>query len=170
LIKNFYLSPDAFGERDSANTIADNQGAEMKRAKMPLPNPADTDRPGGWSMMHSMLWNTKSHGLTGDTVWLISTECPEVTEAIPVLMRDPKDIDVVLKTDKGQARIEQDVSESARYGLKSMLGAVPKPFEVVMQEAVATALQEQGATVANMVHMKMLAQRKGKTRFTGRQY
>jgi hypothetical protein len=169
LIKNFYLSPDAFGERDSANTIADNQGAEMKRAKMPLPHPADTDRPGGWSMMHSMLWNTKSHGLTGDTVWLISTECPEVTEAIPVLMRDPKDIDVVLKTDKGQARIEQDVSESARYGLKSMLGTVPKPFEVVTAEVVAAAYASGGPSHAHIVHLQRLAKEKSKQRF-GRQY
>lgn len=166
-IKNFYLSPDAFGERDSSNTIADNQGSELRKAHMPLPVRADTDRPGGWSMMHSMLWNTKSHGASGDTVWLISTECPEVSESIPILMRDPKDIDVVLKTDKGQARLEQDVSESARYGLKSMLGAVPKPFMVTVAEAVSAA---PNANAAAMVHSKMLAERKKKTQRFGRQY
>ena len=36
-------------------------------------------------------------------------------------MRDPKNLDDVLKTDKSQAKIEQDVSESARYFLKSLL-------------------------------------------------
>ncbi len=162
LLKSFYLSPDAFGSRDSPNTIADNQGAELRKAGMPLPSPADTDRPGGWGMMHSLLWNTKTHGLTGDTVWLICSECPELLESIPILMRDPKDLDVVLKTDKGQARLEQDVSETARYSLKSMLGSVAKPFAVIMQEAVQLAHEKFGGTAAHIAHLKMEAKRKGK--------
>jgi hypothetical protein len=36
-------------------------------------------------------------------------------------MRDPKNLDDILKTDTGAARLEQDVADSARYGLKSML-------------------------------------------------
>jgi hypothetical protein len=165
-IKNFYLSPDAFGERDSANTIADNQGKETRAAHMPFPEAADTDRPGGWSLMHSMLWNTKSHGATGDTVWLISSDCPEVLDSIPLLMRDPKDLDVVLKTDKGQAKLEQDVAETSRYGLKSMLGNVPKPFAVVMAEAVQEATLKFGPTAGSMVRLRMEGERKKKTRWT----
>lgn len=168
-IKDFFLSPDAFGERDSANTIADNQGAILRKNELPLPTPADTDRSGGWTLMHSLLWNTKSKGVTGDTVWLISSECPEILESLPILMRDPKDLDVVLKTDKGQARLEQDVSECSRYGLKSFLRAVAKPFLVAVQEKVHAALVEKGPTVASMVHAKMMSERKGKQRF-GRQY
>jgi hypothetical protein len=164
-VKNFFLSPDAFGERDSANTIADNQAAEMRKGHMPAPEWADTDRSGGWSLMHSMLWNTKSHGTTGDTVWLISSECPEVLDAIPLLMRDPKDLDVVLKTDKGQAKLEQDVSETSRYGLKSMVGTVPKPFAVVLAEAVEEANKKFGPTGANMVRMRMESERRKKKRW-----
>ncbi len=134
-IGSFFLSPDAFGERDSVNTIAINQGREI--APMPFPVPADTDRPGGWGLMYQLLNNTKQKGLAGDTVWLISGECPELLEAIPILMRDPKDLDVVLKTDKGQARLEQDVSEAARYGLKSELSPGRKPREVELQEQIA---------------------------------
>ena len=174
-LKDFYLSPDAFGERDSANTIADNIGAELRKVGMPFPSPADTDRPGGWGLMHTLLWNTKSHGQTGDTIWLIASECPEILEAIPILMRDNKDLDVVLKTDKGQARLEQDVSESARYGLKSMLGAVSKPFAVVMQEKVAAVFdsvsgsQADKNTAAMMEHLRLQAKAKGKQKW-GRQY
>lgn len=175
LIKAAYLSPDAFGERDSPMTIADNQNAELRRGGMALWQPADTERPGGWGLMHSLLWNTKSHGQTGDTVWLISVECSELLSAIPVLMRDPKNIDVVLKTDMGQAKIEQDVSECARYGLKSQLGTVAKPFAVVVQEAVQAVFDSTAGddsnkmTAANMMYLKMQADRKKKPRFS-RQY
>jgi hypothetical protein len=79
-------------------------------------------------------------------VWLISAECPELLESIPVLMRDPKDLDVVLKTDKGQAKLEQDVSEAARYGLKSYLRSAKTPVSVVRAE-VASQFVEDGVIV-----------------------
>lgn len=138
-IARFFLSPDAFGERDSPNTIAMNIGKELRPYGMPSPEPADTDRAGGWTMMYNLLFNTKAKGMAGDTVWLISSEVPELLESIPMLMRDPKDLDVVLKTDKGQARKEQDVSETARYGLKSMLSEVSKvPIAVQAQQIRAS--------------------------------
>ena len=96
--------------------------------------------------MYELLANTKAKGTQGDMVWLISAECPELLEAIPVLMRDPKDLDVVLKTDKGQARLEQDVSESARYGLKSYLKSAKTPISVIRAE-VASKFVENGVIV-----------------------
>jgi hypothetical protein len=145
-IKQYFLSPDAFGERDSPNTIALNQRKELVAHELPEPEPADNDRPGGWTLMYEMLANTKSKGLKGDLIWLISGECPELLESLPILMRDPKDLDVVLKTDKGQARLEQDVSESARYGLKSYLRSAKTPISVVRAE-VASQFVENGVIV-----------------------
>jgi hypothetical protein len=121
LVKSYFLSPDAFGERDSPNTTAMRIGAELNTVGMPEPYPADNDRVGGYGLMNMLLANTKAHGMLGDEIWLISSNCPELLSALPVLMRDPKNLDDVLKTDKSAARIEQDVSECARYGLKSML-------------------------------------------------
>lgn len=141
-IKQFWLSPDAFGERDSANTIAINQGRELRKAGMPKPEPADTDRAGGWTLMYEMLKNTKAKGTAGDLVWLIAAECPELIESIPVLMRDPKDLDVVLKTDKGQARLEQDVSEAARYGLKSYLRSAKTPLAEIRRETASQYVED----------------------------
>ena len=141
-IKQFFLSPDAFGERDSPNTIAMNQGKVLREAGLPEPEPADTDRPGGWTLMYELLENTKAKGKKGDLIWLISGECPEVLESIPVLMRDPKDLDVVLKTDKGQARLEQDVSESCRYSLKSYLRSAKTPYAVVRAEVAAQFVED----------------------------
>lgn len=120
-IKDYFLSPDAFGERDSPNTTAMKLGKELRAFGMPEPFPADTDRPGGYGLMYTLLANTKAHGGMGDDIWLISANCAELLAAIPALMRDPKKLDDVLKTDLSQARVEQDVSESARYGLKSLL-------------------------------------------------
>jgi len=136
-IRQFFLSPDAFGERDSANTSAMQIGNELLAQGLPQPVKADTDRPGGWTLMHTMLQNTKMRGTGGDLVYLISSECPELLESIPMLMRDPKDLDVVLKTDKGQAKLEQDVSEAARYGLKSKLGDSRKPYDEILRDQIA---------------------------------
>jgi hypothetical protein len=142
LIKQYFLSPDAFGERDSPNTIALNQRKELVAHELPEPEPADNDRPGGWTLMYELLMNTKCKGTAGDMVWLISAECPELLEALPVLMRDPKDLDVVLKTDKGQAKLEQDVSEAARYGLKSYLRSAKTPISVVRAEVAAQFVED----------------------------
>jgi len=49
-------------------------------------------------------------------------------------MRDPKNLDDVLKTDKGTAKIEQDVADAARYGLKSMLSSARVPKQVQLQQ------------------------------------
>ena len=61
-LRHFFLSPDAFGERDSANTIAINLDAELRKAMMPSASRADTDRSGGWTLMYTMLNNAKQRG------------------------------------------------------------------------------------------------------------
>jgi hypothetical protein len=133
----FYLSPDAFAQRSSKNTIAQSMGTILTKNGLPYPQAADTDVVGGWSLMSNMLLETKREGATGDSVWLISANCAELVSSIPLLMRDPKDLDRVLKTDKGAARIEMDTSEAARYGLKSMLSPGKKPREEEMEEKLA---------------------------------
>lgn len=144
-VKRFFLSPDAFGERDSEDTIAIKQGKELRPYELPNPEMADNDRIGGWALMSNLMLETKriASPLTADgrnnwqggDIWLISGECPALLEAIPVLMRDRKNIDDILKTDKGQARIEQDVADAIRYGLKSMLAPNMK-VPIAVQAAV----------------------------------
>jgi hypothetical protein len=94
--------------------------------------------------MYALLYNTKMRGeadplseimvrgkAATDTVWLISSECTELLNSLPLLMRDKKDIDDVLKTDKGMARVEQDCGDSVRYFLKSHLNPRKKAPEAV---------------------------------------
>lgn len=141
-IRKFYLSPDAFGERDSEDTIAILQGRHVKAFGLPQPEQADNDRIGGWGLMYNLMLETKriaQGNWQGGDIWLISGECPALLEAIPTVMRDQKNIDDVSKTDKGQARLEMDVIDAIRYSLKSMLAPNMKvPVKVQAAEIAAS--------------------------------
>jgi len=154
-LRSFFLSPDAFAKRSSANTIDYEIGQILRRADMPAPVLADNDRKGGFALMYNMCLETKQHGSSDEYVWLISAECPELISAIPLLMRNPKDLDDVIATDKGSAKLEIDVTDSARYGLKSMLSPGKKPKSVLIQEAVAKAYEQAGRVNATRdVHVQ----------------
>jgi hypothetical protein len=147
-LKRYFFSPEQFGERDSENTTADLVGMETSRYGMPRPEQADNSRKVGWQLMYALLNNTRiwatppekrtreMEAEAGDTVWIISPECPELLDAIPLLMRNVKDLDDVIKTDLGQADIKMDVADSIRYALLSMLGAGRKPEKVKHAETL----------------------------------
>ena len=48
-------------------------------------------------------------------VWLISQSCPRLIETLPMLTRDPANVEDTLKCDG------DDPADAARYGLKSAL-------------------------------------------------
>lgn len=141
-IKRYYFSHEQFGERDSENTVPILIGRELMPFGMPDPEIADNSRKAGWGLMYTLLNNTRIWATppekrtkeledeAGDTVWIISSECPEALDTIPVLMRNVKDLDDVIKTDKGQAVMAMDVADDLRYGLQSMLGSGHKPEKV----------------------------------------
>ena len=129
-LQAFFLSPDAFAKRSSANTIAHELSGILRAAQLPGPVGADNDRVGGWGLLYNLLLATKRRGSVDSDCWFISANCPEVVRTIPLLMRDPKNLDDVLKTDKGAAKMEQDVADCVRYGLKSMLSPNVKPKQV----------------------------------------
>lgn len=131
---DFFLSPDAFGKKSKHQTIAQTEGEILDAAHMPYPRQADNDRVGGWSLMSRLFMGTKRKGQRGDQVVLISAECPALINSIPLLMRDPKNLSDVLKTDTGSARIEMDTADGFRYGLRSKLEPGKKPKEVENEE------------------------------------
>jgi hypothetical protein len=136
-IKRYYLSPDAFGERDSANTTADNLTKEFRRYGMPNADPADNEVAGGCMLMYNLMAETKRHASTGGEVWLISGNCPQLLESIPLAMSDMKDLDRITKTDKSRADVNADTLDSARYGLKSKLSPGVKPKRVALEEELS---------------------------------
>jgi hypothetical protein len=154
-IKSYFLSPECV--TDDPNSVGSQQGRELRPFGMPFPAKADNDRIGGATLLDKLLKATKQKGIDPNgvphtDVLLISSECAELLKAIPMLMRDPKDLNDVLKTDKGQAKLEQDVYDSWRYLCKSMLSPKKKSEEDTYKEKM-----DQAAPAERM----MLAWRQG---------
>jgi hypothetical protein len=156
-IARYFLSGDAFGKKTSQHTPAELIGNVLRRGGIPYPEMVDMtpgSRVVGWRFIYQLIQND---------VLMISEACPEALNAIPALQYDKDgNIEDILKTD----HLYDDVGDTIRYLLQSMLNNKNKPFNVALAEAVAAA---PNATVANMTHMRMMADRKGKQRF-GRQY
>jgi hypothetical protein len=127
-LKAYYLSPECV--TDEPRSIGSQQGVVLRAKGMPGPVKADNDRIGGWGLMASLFKATRGEGwgqdkdgkrFQYDDAILISAECPQLLDSIPIGMRDDKNINDMLKTDKGQARLEMDCLDSCRYLVKSML-------------------------------------------------
>lgn len=167
-LKRYFFSPEQFGERDSENTVPILIGNELRPFGMPSPEVADNSRKPGWQLMYALLNNTRiwadpnrtaeMEAEAGDTVWIISSECPEALETIPVLMRNVKDLDDVIKTDKGMAVLAMDVADDLRYGLQSMLGSGRKPDKVIHGEKQLERIQKNDYQSAYMAEISYRAQ------------
>lgn len=122
-ITDVYLSPDAFAKRTSEHTIAEELGDVLAEAGLPRPERADDDRVGGWMLMYQMLQ-------TG--AWQIGTNCAKLIDCLPILTRDEKHVEDVLKVDG------DDAADSVRYGLKTRLQPGRKPVELRVAERIHT--------------------------------
>lgn len=124
-LRAFFYSPDAFAQRTSQNTIAEEIGETLNEAGLPRPSMADNDRIGGWRLMHQLM----DAGL-----WTINRDtCPQLVKCLPTLIRDDKHpgrIEDVLKVDHTENQIGDDPADSARYGLKTKYGEAQVPLEV----------------------------------------
>jgi hypothetical protein len=80
-------------------------------------------------------------------MWLISEECIELCDALPILVADEKKDGDVLKSDS----IYDDLADCARYGLKSMLSPRSVPKEVQLEQTLA-AIPEN--TQKHLAHLR----------------
>ncbi|MBA3914587.1 MAG: hypothetical protein H0X25_12230, partial [Acidobacteriales bacterium] len=128
-IRRVFISPDAFHKRTSANTIAQNISDVLRGNGLPPAIAADDDRVGGWRLMYNLIQ---------DQEWMISEMCPELINALPLLVRDEKKPEDVRKTDT----LADDIADTARYGLKSMLSPRNKPTEVLREEYLAEVTRD----------------------------
>lgn len=119
-IDAFYLSPDAWGKRDSERTVADEIGRIIGRELGVMPSRATNARPSGWLLMYDLL----KHGM-----WKIADSCPKLLQTLPLMQRgDPalgEDVEDCKKIDG-----IDDAPDSARYGLASRAGLVRVPASV----------------------------------------
>jgi hypothetical protein len=144
--KAYFLSPEEV--TGDPNSIGSQQAKVLRKNGMPGPLKADNDRKGGWGLMGALFKANKGRGwgvdkdgnrFQYDDALLVSSECPEFLNAIPALLRDPKNLDDVLKTDLSTAKIEQDIGDAGRYLVKSMLAPKAKPEEEEFRETMNAA-------------------------------
>lgn len=148
-LKAIYFSHEKFARQMEARSPADEYSRALKTVGLPPVTPATRDRIGSASLMYNMLKK-------GDLVFLDT--CKEIILAIPSLMRNPDNLDDVLKVDaKGD-----DVYDSLRYGLYGHLSARKKPAELEIKERVAE-LQKKDPLAAHFLRMKLDAEAKDRT-------
>ena len=154
-IKAYFLSPEEV--TDEPNSIGNQQSRVLRKSGVVGAQKADNDRKGGYGLLSSLFkaakgcgWGIDKDGkrFQYDDAVLISSECAELLKAIPVLVRDPKNLDDVLKTDKSAAKLEQDLGDAARYLVKSMLSPKRKTVEDDYREKMATATPPQRMMIA----------------------
>jgi phage terminase large subunit len=103
-IGGVYLSPDAFAHRTSEASIAEQLGEVLEQNGLPRPTEADDDRVGGWQLMYQLL---------EADAWIVTENCRELIECLPVLLRDERKVEDVRKVDG------DDPADAARYGIVS---------------------------------------------------
>jgi hypothetical protein len=136
-INEFFVSPDAFAQRDSHQAPAIRLGEALRGTHIPAPAPAATDRTGGWLLMYEMLrgeplgFDEEGRRRYGPPRWMIADSCPALIETLPLLPRDDHNVE-----DIPDLPGTDDPAESARYGLYTRLRAGRKPVEQRIREAM----------------------------------
>lgn len=120
-----YLGPDSWNNWGDGHTIAGQFQERVEEYGITFTK-ASTDREGGWQLLYGLL---KSGELVicGDT-------CPELVQAIPTRLHDPKKPGDILKTPGDHC---DDVVDALRYAIYSFITAsdVRKPAQVRIAEA-----------------------------------
>lgn len=171
-VADVFLSPDAWAQRGSSRTVADELGDELAAGGLPRPTRADDDRVGGWRLMYQML--RSGH-------WLIDSNCVALVRTMPTLVYDEERGEDCAKIDDpladsgavidAETCSGDDAPDAARYGLKSYHSAGRLPLTVRVTErieAVQKSREEQGIgraadpTAVAMMAAKALADERKK--------
>jgi hypothetical protein len=147
--KAICFSHEKFARQMDRHSPADEYSRELKTYGLPPVTPATRDRIGSASLVYNMFRN-------GELV--ILDTCKEIIQAIPTLMRDPTELDDVLKTDaKGD-----DCFDAFRYGLYGQLATKNKPTESVIQD-YARELAQTDPLKAHFYLLKKAAEQANRT-------
>lgn len=124
----FYLSHDAFAERESPRTIARQIGEVLEGQRaVPAPRPATKNPRDRWNEINARLSHRAADGTPAPTL-RISAECPSLLSKIPVAQHDPHDLEVI------QGFAGDDELDALGYGVVTWLreGRVPAEDRVAM--------------------------------------
>lgn len=140
-VRHFFFSHEKFARQMDTHAPVYDYSKELRKYGLPAATPATRDRIGSMSMMYNLLKQ-------GELVVL--DHCKEIILAIPGLMRDPDNLDDVLKTDtKGD-----DCYDAFRYGLYGMLATKQRPTVDGIYEHAKTL----DPIAAHFYKLKMLAE------------
>ena len=123
--KAIFFSHEKFNKQMKMHSPADEYSKELRFLGLPPVTPATQDRVGGASMIYNMLRN-------GELVILDS--CKDIINAFPSLMRDPDNMDDVLKV----STRGDDCYDGFRYGIYGMRPAKNKPEEITVEDHAKT--------------------------------
>jgi len=118
-----YLSPDAWAQRTEHDTIAHQMHKQFKAHGFPTVSMADNDRVGGAMLMYVLL---------RDGLWTIGNNCTDLIATLPMMQRDEKNVEDVLKMPG------DDPYDSARYGIKSRLAPRSRPTMELIREKITS--------------------------------
>ena len=114
--KTIFFSHEKFARQVTQHSPADEYSKELRELGLPSVTRANPDRVGGASLIYNMFKN-------GQLV--ILDTCRDIILALPSLMRDPDNMDDVLKVDSRG----DDCYDAFRYGLYGMYAAKNRPEE-----------------------------------------
>lgn len=130
-VRHHFIGHDAWAKRGSANTVVEQMDPELTRGGLQRLSRADIDRIGGWRLMYNCWASARRLRTWPDgqpyiqqpedqPAFFVSAACPEVMQAIPMLICEEDDPTDVRKV---PGAIEDDLADMVRYGLKSYLVA-----------------------------------------------
>lgn len=140
-VKHLFFSHEKFSRQMDVHAPVYDYSKELKKYGLPSASRGTTDRIGSASLVYNMLKN-------GELVVL--DFCREIILSFPGLMRDPDNMDDVLKTDtKGD-----DCYDGFRLGIYGMLATKTRPTVDGIMEHAATL----DPVAAHFYKLKMLAE------------
>jgi len=143
--KAIFFSHEKFSRQVTQHSPADEISKEYREVGLPSVSRANPDRVGGASLMYNMFKN-------GDLI--ILDTCRDIILSIPSLMRDPDNMNDVLKVDtRGD-----DCYDTFRYGLYGMYSARKKPEEDTIDDYGRT-LAKTDPLAAHFYLLKMASER-----------
>jgi hypothetical protein len=139
-----YLGPDSWNNWGDGHTIAGQFQERVEQYGINLIK-ASTDREGGWQLIYRML-------KSGELVICWDT-CPQLVQAIPTRLHDPKKPGDIRKTPGDYA---DDVVDALRYAIYSFITAsdTRKPAQI----RIAEATENLDPTFAYLERRKIIAE------------
>ena len=159
----FVVGPDVFAERRGVeHTIAEQMEAVTLPAGLPRMERADAG-PGSRVASARMVYDgfRRSSSVRSDSppadpettpLLLIGADCPQLQSSIPILIRDPKHVEDVLKMET----MQDDVFDGFKYGYAAWQEALQEaPREVRRQELVTQYCEEPTAESMTALSLAM---------------